>query len=77
MTTTSTTATRLANPRSIYQVKGYANRFAYLRALADANEVDIGTVLNLACILGQEEDFDGLVKALKDMDPLTLEHWGC
>jgi hypothetical protein len=52
----------------VYQQNGYENREAYLRSLADENGVDLSTVSALADMLGPNEDFDGLVSSLEDME---------
>jgi hypothetical protein len=52
---------------NLYQARGHANREAYLRALADDFGVSYDAVWALACLLGPEEDFDGLVTELEDM----------
>jgi hypothetical protein len=49
-----------------YQREGYATRRDYLLSLADDTGVDIQTVMALADMLGEEEDFDGLVTSLED-----------
>ena len=51
---------------SIYQENGYTSREDYFRNLADDFDIDLDTVQMLARVLGPEEDFDGLVAALKD-----------
>ena len=52
---------------SIYQEHGYASRREYLDAIAEDYGVDRRTVYTLASILGETEDFDGLVTSLEDM----------
>jgi len=52
---------------SIYVQNGYANRDDYLECLAEDNEVDVETVFMLAGVLGENEDFDGLVTSIQDM----------
>lgn len=51
----------------IYHDNGYANRREYLECLAEDNDVPLENVLNLADLLGPEEDFDGLVTTIQDM----------
>lgn len=51
---------------NIYQRNGYADRQEYLEFLADEYDVDIDTVIFIADMLGEEEDFDGLVSDLED-----------
>jgi hypothetical protein len=53
---------------SIYQIKGFASRKEYLESLADGFGLDIETVLTVAVLLGEEEDFDGLISSLEDME---------
>ncbi len=52
---------------SEYQSMGYANRKDYLRGLAEDNGVDFLSVMAMAAVLGQNEDFDGLVTAVEDL----------
>ena len=56
-----------------YQANGYANRRAYLQSLAEEFGIERETVFTLASILGQSEDFDGLITALED----EAERWEC
>ena len=51
---------------SIYTENGYKNRRDYLECLADDYGVEYDVVANLAGLLGESEDFDGLVNALED-----------
>ena len=51
----------------IYTDNGYTDRAEYLDSLAEEYEIDV--VLNLAEILGPNEDFDGLVTTLQDHAP--------
>ena len=53
---------------NIYTDNGYENREDYLQSLADENEVDISVVHALADVLGENEDFDGLVTGLQDFN---------
>jgi hypothetical protein len=50
----------------IYTDNGYTDRAEYLDSLAEEHGIDINVVLNLAEILGPNEDFDGLVTTLQD-----------
>ena len=50
----------------IYTDNGYTDRAEYLDSLAEEYGMDINVVLNLAEILGPDEDFDGLVTTLQD-----------
>jgi len=53
---------------SVYQMNGYDDRDDYLAQMADEYGVDEETVIALAEMLGPDEDFDGLVSALKDIN---------
>lgn len=53
---------------SIYTENGYTDRKEYLDNLADDFGIDNGTVYALADVLGESEDFDGLVSALEDYE---------
>jgi len=55
------------NKENVYQRQGYRNRYDYLLSLADENGVDSTIVFELADILGDGEDFDGLVTELEDL----------
>lgn len=51
---------------NIYEEHGFKNREDYLRTLADDNGVEYDVVLSYAMLLGEEEDFDGLLILLED-----------
>ena len=53
---------------NIYQENGYADRDDYLTCLAEDYGVPIESVYSLAEMLGETEDFDGLVCALEDAE---------
>ena len=53
---------------NIYQQNGYANRDDYLNCLSEDYGVSIEDVYCLAEMLGENEDFDGLVCALEDAE---------
>jgi hypothetical protein len=53
---------------NIYQEHGYKNRSDYLQAIAADFGAPAQTVFTLAAILGPDEDFDGLVTSLEDME---------
>ena len=53
---------------SVYRAKGYKNRKEYLDELAQEYCVPMPVVYSLASMLGPNEDFDGLVNALEDMN---------
>jgi len=50
--------------KNIYEENGYANRQDYLNSLCI--EYDETMVLELAELLGESEDFDGLITGLQD-----------
>ena len=54
--------------QTIYQENGYSNRKEYLHSLAEEYGVDISVVVQLASLLGKDEDFDGLVSSLQDIE---------
>lgn len=53
--------------KSIYQQNGYADRDEYLICLAEDYGISPNDVLFLAEMLGENEDFDGLVSLLEDL----------
>jgi len=53
---------------NIYVEMGYKNRTDYLMSLVEDYAVSYQTVRALADVLGPNEDFDGLVTALEDLD---------
>ena len=56
--------------KTIYEKKGYKNRKHYLKTLAIEHNILYKDVLELADILGDNEDFDGLVSTLDDYDKI-------
>lgn len=52
---------------SIYKENGFDSRKEYLIDLADSYGLDQSIVFALADMLGVNEDFDGLVNALEDI----------
>ena len=52
----------------IYQRHGHTGRRDYLNSLADEYGQPRRTVYALATVLGPNEDFDGLVTSLQDME---------
>lgn len=54
--------------RNIYQEQGYHNRTDYLRCLSEDYDVPMYIVESLADLLGENEDFDGLVTSLEDYE---------
>jgi len=53
---------------NVYQQNGYENRAEYLNSLADEMGVDLEVVRVAADMLGETEDFDGLVTTLQDYE---------
>lgn len=51
-----------------YRANGYNDREDYLSCMAEDYGVDLETVEALADMLGPNEDFDGLVSALEDLE---------
>ena len=55
---------------NIYQENGYTDRDDYLNCLLEDYGVSIEDVYSLAEMLGENEDFDGLVSAFEDAECL-------
>ena len=55
---------------NIYQQNGYADRDNYLTCLSEDYGVSIEDVYSLSEMLGENEDFDGLICALEDAEYL-------
>jgi hypothetical protein len=53
---------------NVYTINGYKNRREYLESLAREYGVSYMEVYGLASLLGENEDFDGLISALEDME---------
>ena len=51
-----------------YQEHGYKNRKEYIKSLAEEYSVPYSTVAVLAAMLGPDEDFDGLISMLEDLE---------
>ena len=51
---------------TIHQRKGYRNRSHYLETLAEELDIPLSIVRGAAAMLGEGEDFDGLVSTLED-----------
>jgi len=49
-----------------YIDNGFKNRKHYLNSLAEDFEIDRKTVYMMADLLGESEDFDGLITSLED-----------
>ena len=54
--------------KNIYQQNGYTDRDDYLTCLSEDYGVPLEDVYSLADMLGESEDFDGLVSALEDAE---------
>jgi hypothetical protein len=54
--------------KNIYQKKGYKDRKDYLECLAQEYCVPLVIVFELATMLGKNEDFDGLISSLEDLE---------
>lgn len=52
--------------QNLYKEHGYKSRSDYLESLANEYDVDLEIVNALADMLGEDEDFDGLVATLQD-----------
>ena len=55
-------------PKNIYQENGYEDRKEYLDSLAEDYAVPRHIVYTIATTLGPNEDFDGLVSELQDIE---------
>jgi hypothetical protein len=53
-----------SSKRTVYEEHGYPSREAYLRCVAEDYGVDLETVQAVADLLGEDEDFDGLLVSL-------------
>jgi hypothetical protein len=49
-----------------YEEDGHFDRFGHLRCVAEDNGVPLTGVIELAQLLGPDEDFDGLVVSVED-----------
>ena len=49
-----------------YEEDGAFDRYGYLRNLAENYGIDLPTLIDIADLLGAEEDFDGLISTLDD-----------
>ena len=52
--------------KNVYKENGYESRVDYLKSLAIDMGIDEKTVFLAANMLGENEDFDGLVTTLED-----------
>ncbi len=57
---------------NVYIENGYENRQDYLECLADEAGISIDEVLMMADLLGENEDFDGLVSMVEDFSDMYL-----
>lgn len=53
---------------NIYQENGYENRKDYLECLSEDYGVPLDIICSLAGLLGKNEDFDGLISVLEDVE---------
>jgi hypothetical protein len=58
-----------------YAEDGYSSRFDYLAGLAEESDVPLEGVIELAEMLGPNEDFDGLVTTIEDHEDEMREAW--
>lgn len=66
--------TRLSDEEwTIYNRKGYHSREDYLHFLADEYGMPVENVFSLAEVLGENEDFSGLVNELSDWADQQME----
>lgn len=56
----------------IYRAHGYSSRTEYLRSLAEDYDVDLWIVIEMASMLGPNEDFDGLVAMVQDASEMGI-----
>jgi len=52
---------------TIYEQEGYTNRKEYLNGLAEDFGASKADVFAIADLLGESEDFDGLISMLEDL----------
>jgi hypothetical protein len=53
---------------NVYQENGYSSRKEYLLSLAEDFGIDKSVVFTIASMLGETEDFDGLISSLEDYE---------
>jgi hypothetical protein len=58
---------------NVYQQNGYKNREDYLNCLSEDYGVPLEVVYSLAEMLGETEEFDGLISALEDAEGMFDE----
>ena len=54
-------------PSQVYKEKGFDSRHDYLLNLSEEYAVDKDVVFTLANMLGENEDFDGLINSVEDI----------
>ena len=59
----------------VYKENGFDSRKAYLKDLAENLDVPLSIVHMIAGMLGEREDFDGLVTSLEDYETYQGEFW--
>lgn len=52
---------------TIYEQNGYKDRGDYLQSVANNYGTDMMVVSSMADVLGENEDFDGLISMLEDL----------
>lgn len=55
---------------NIYKENGYKDREDYLKCMSEDYGVPLDVVLSLAEVLGESEDFDGLINVLEDAEEM-------
>ncbi len=55
-----------------YKENGYEDRREYLESLSDFYGIDLFSVQMIADMLGESEDFDGLVSSLEDYSVMFM-----
>lgn len=58
---------------TVHTENGYKSRTDYLRCMSEEYGVPINTVIVLADMLGENEDFDGLVTSLADYEGISRQ----
>jgi hypothetical protein len=57
---------------TVYEKHGYRNRKDYLKSLAEDFGLPKSLVFSVAAMLGETEDFDGLISCLEDAGDFGL-----
>lgn len=58
---------------NVYQENGYENRENYLQCMSENYGAPLEVVTELADLLGESEEFDGLISALQDAEGMFEE----